>query len=84
MVTGRWCRREWSSPADARNADATRRLYSSVFLGSPGKFYQINPINFVAYILENIQGPINKKNVTAQHLFNMQLLTLHIISVYVC
>ncbi|XP_037026991.1 homeobox protein homothorax isoform X2 [Bradysia coprophila] len=33
---GRWCRREWSSPADTRNADATRRLYSSVFLGSPG------------------------------------------------
>lgn len=38
LLTGRWCRREWSSPADARNADATRRLYSSVFLGSPGKF----------------------------------------------
>lgn len=35
---GRWCRREWSSPPDARNAEATRRLYSSVFLGSPGKF----------------------------------------------
>ncbi|XP_075152107.1 meis homeobox homothorax isoform X2 [Haematobia irritans] len=34
---GRWCRREWSSPAaDTRNADASRRLYSSVFLGSPG------------------------------------------------
>ncbi|XP_055324437.1 homeobox protein homothorax isoform X1 [Sitodiplosis mosellana] len=33
---GRWCRREWSSPPDARNAEATRRLYSSVFLGSPG------------------------------------------------
>ncbi|XP_055381611.1 homeobox protein homothorax isoform X3 [Condylostylus longicornis] len=34
---GRWCRREWSSPADARNVnDASRRLYSSVFLGSPG------------------------------------------------
>ncbi|KAL5282944.1 MEIS2 family protein [Megaselia abdita] len=34
---GRWCRREWSSPADARNnSDANRRLYSSVFLGSPG------------------------------------------------
>ncbi|KAI9584519.1 hypothetical protein GQX74_006414 [Glossina fuscipes] len=32
---GRWCRREWSSPADTRNADASRRLYSSVFLGSP-------------------------------------------------
>lgn len=36
---GRWCRREWSSPPDARNAEATRRLYSSVFLGSPGKFW---------------------------------------------
>ncbi|KRF99692.1 uncharacterized protein Dwil_GK22581 [Drosophila willistoni] len=35
---GRWCRREWSSPADARNADASRRLYSSVFLGSPDNF----------------------------------------------
>lgn len=39
--TGKWCpRREWSSPPDARAAsDAARRgvLYSSVFLGSPGK-----------------------------------------------
>lgn len=36
---GRWCRRDWSSPPDARAAnDASRRvLYSSVFLGSPGK-----------------------------------------------
>uniref|UniRef100_T1GP55 Homeobox domain-containing protein n=1 Tax=Megaselia scalaris TaxID=36166 RepID=T1GP55_MEGSC len=33
----RWCRREWSSPADARNnSDTNRRLYSQVFLGSPG------------------------------------------------
>ncbi|KAL7731017.1 hypothetical protein ACLKA6_014238 [Drosophila palustris] len=37
-IAGRWCRREWSSPADARNADASRRLYSSVFLGSPDNF----------------------------------------------
>lgn len=40
-VAGKWCpRREWSSPTDARAAsDAARRgvLYSSVFLGSPGK-----------------------------------------------
>uniref|UniRef100_A0A1A9WU91 Uncharacterized protein n=1 Tax=Glossina brevipalpis TaxID=37001 RepID=A0A1A9WU91_9MUSC len=35
QLVGRWCRREWSSPADTRNADASRRLYSSVFLGSP-------------------------------------------------
>ncbi|KAM7360825.1 meis homeobox homothorax isoform 1-T1 [Cochliomyia hominivorax] len=35
---GRWCRREWSSPADTRNADASRRLYSSVFLGSPDNY----------------------------------------------
>ena len=39
---GKWCpRREWSSPPDAQRAasDAARRgvLYSSVFLGSPGK-----------------------------------------------
>ncbi|KAL2711740.1 homeobox protein homothorax-like [Vespula squamosa] len=43
FVSGKWCpRREWSSPPDAQRAasDAARRgvLYSSVFLGSPGKF----------------------------------------------
>lgn len=43
ISTGRWCRREWSSPADNRNADATRRLYSSVFLGSPGKCFVFFP-----------------------------------------
>jgi len=41
MVSGKWCpRREWSSPPDAQRAatDARRGvLYSSVFLGSPGK-----------------------------------------------
>ncbi|XP_055716184.1 homeobox protein homothorax-like [Phlebotomus papatasi] len=34
----RWCRREWTSPADARSTDASRGrgiLYQSVFLGSP-------------------------------------------------
>lgn len=42
--TGKWCQRrtEWNSPPDAQRAAATeaaRRgvLYSSVFLGSPGK-----------------------------------------------
>lgn len=37
---GRWCRREWTSPADTRTADPARGrgiLYQSVFLGSPGK-----------------------------------------------
>uniref|UniRef100_A0A1B0G555 Uncharacterized protein n=1 Tax=Glossina morsitans morsitans TaxID=37546 RepID=A0A1B0G555_GLOMM len=38
---GRWCRREWSSPADTRNADASRRLYSSVFLGSPDQMLKL-------------------------------------------
>lgn len=42
FVAGKWCpRREWSSASDARVAsDAARRgvLYSSVFLGSPGKY----------------------------------------------
>jgi len=34
---GRWCRRDWSSPPDARAQEASRRvLYSQVFLGSPG------------------------------------------------
>lgn len=41
IVSGKWCpRREWSSPPDAQRAatDARRGvLYSSVFLGSPGK-----------------------------------------------
>lgn len=38
IITGRWCRREWSSPPDSRANDPSRRvLYSSVFLGSPGK-----------------------------------------------
>lgn len=41
VVAGKWCpRREWSSASDARVAsDAARRgvLYSSVFLGSPGR-----------------------------------------------
>lgn len=46
-LTGKWCpRREWSSPPDAQRAasDAARRgvLYSSVFLGSPGKSNNIN------------------------------------------
>lgn len=40
-IPGRWCRREWTSPAaDARSADPSRGrgiLYQSVFLGSPGK-----------------------------------------------
>jgi hypothetical protein len=41
FFTGKWCpRREWSSPSDARAAEAARRgvLYSSVFLGSPGEY----------------------------------------------
>lgn len=38
VFIGRWCRREWSSPPDSRANDPSRRvLYSSVFLGSPGK-----------------------------------------------
>jgi len=40
-VSGKWCpRREWSSPPDAQRAASDARrgvLYSSVFLGSPGK-----------------------------------------------
>lgn len=39
-LPGRWCRREWTSPADTRTADPSRGrgiLYQSVFLGSPGK-----------------------------------------------
>uniref|UniRef100_A0A1B6CLX0 Homeobox domain-containing protein n=1 Tax=Clastoptera arizonana TaxID=38151 RepID=A0A1B6CLX0_9HEMI len=45
---GKWCpRREWSSPADARAADAARRgvLYSSVFLGSPGEYNSCDASN---------------------------------------
>lgn len=34
---GRWCRREWNSPPDPRTIEQSRRIYSSVFLGSPGK-----------------------------------------------
>lgn len=35
FVSGKWCgsRREWSSPPDV-----ARRVYSSVFLGSPGEY----------------------------------------------
>lgn len=33
---GRWCRRDWSTPPDPRVQDASRRIYSQVFLGSPG------------------------------------------------
>uniref|UniRef100_A0A336MBV6 CSON009226 protein n=1 Tax=Culicoides sonorensis TaxID=179676 RepID=A0A336MBV6_CULSO len=32
----RWCRRDWSSPPDPRAVEQSRRIYSSVFLGSPG------------------------------------------------
>ena len=41
FASGKWCpRREWSSPPDAQRAASDARrgvLYSSVFLGSPGK-----------------------------------------------
>lgn len=38
LLAGRWCRRDWSSPPDARAQEASRRvLYSQVFLGSPGE-----------------------------------------------
>lgn len=44
ILAGRWCRREWTSPAqDTRNADPQRGrgiLYQSVFLGSPGKSFK--------------------------------------------
>lgn len=41
LFTGRWCRRDWSSPPDARAQEASRRvLYSQVFLGSPGECKQ--------------------------------------------
>lgn len=35
LFPGKWCpsRREWSSPPDV-----ARRVYSSVFLGSPGEY----------------------------------------------
>lgn len=45
---GKWCpRREWSSPSDARAAEAARRgvLYSSVFLGSPGEYNSCDASN---------------------------------------
>ncbi|XP_008479454.1 homeobox protein homothorax-like, partial [Diaphorina citri] len=44
----KWCpRREWSSPSDARAAEAARRgvLYSSVFLGSPGEYNSCDASN---------------------------------------
>ncbi|CRL06125.1 CLUMA_CG019197, isoform A [Clunio marinus] len=38
LMQRRWCRRDWSSPPDARAQEASRRvLYSQVFLGSPEK-----------------------------------------------
>lgn len=46
FFAGKWCQRprDWNSPPDAQRAasDAARRgvLYSSVFLGSPGKYIE--------------------------------------------
>lgn len=49
FFAGRWCRREWSSPPDTRANDPSRRvLYSSVFLGSPGKCKHFT-FNFIDY-----------------------------------
>ena len=46
FASGKWCpRREWSSPPDAQRAASDARrgvLYSSVFLGSPGKSYELS------------------------------------------
>lgn len=50
FASGKWCpRREWSSPPDAQRAASDARrgvLYSSVFLGSPGKFYELLSSHF--------------------------------------
>lgn len=49
-IAGRWCRRDWSTPPDPRAQDASRRIYSQVFLGSPGMLseckYRFNWIYF--------------------------------------
>lgn len=69
---GRWIRRDWSSPPDARNVDATRRLYSSVFLGSPGKFNISIPlrlINWTQHLMLNRVRCLNRDRQNSKQIY---------------
>lgn len=47
LVSGKWCpRREWSSPPDV-----ARRVYSSVFLGSPGEYPGEYPFENIIFFI---------------------------------